>query len=156
MTTKIYMQFGDIKGLASDPTHKGWIELVSCNYSANRSVTQTSGSSNRSVGTASLSSITITKEMNIASQRMFTEAHAGSGTDMCVIHFVSAKGTYLEYKLSNAILVNYHVTHHTEANKPSEIFSINFTRIDTRYTPSAEEGGSPSSAGYDIPTAKNL
>ena len=39
MSTKIYLQFGDIKGLASDPNHNGWIELVSCNYSANRSVT---------------------------------------------------------------------------------------------------------------------
>ena len=156
MATRIYMQFGNIKGMASDPNHSGWIELISCNYSANRSVTQTSGSSSRSVGTASLSTITITKEMNIASQKMFSEAHAGPGTDLCVIHFVNANGTYLEYKLSNAILVSYHVEHNTEANKPYEIFSINFTRIDTRYTPSAEEGGSPSSAGYDIPTAKNL
>jgi type VI secretion system secreted protein Hcp len=155
MGTKIYMQFGDIKGGVADKDHNGWIELKSCHYSADRPVSQTSGSTNRNVSSTNVSPIRITKDLNLASQKMFTEVHAGNGTDNCTIHFVDDKGTYLEYKLSKALLTSYDVNHSNNNAKPTESYTLYFSRIDTRLTPT-DGSGSPSSAGYDIPTAKNL
>ncbi len=143
------MQFGNIKGSTSDKNHKNWIELQSCHYSSIRSVTQETGSNNRSVAKPSVSHLSITKEMNISTQGIFKEAHDGHGTDVCTIHFVNDKGVFLEYKLHKAVLADYEVTLATDSNVIHETFNIHFTVIDSRHTPS-EPGNVPSSAGYDI------
>ncbi len=98
MGTKIYMQFGSIKSTTTDSNHKDWVELQSCHYCVTRPVTQSSGSSNRTIGTANVSSLLVKKRMNLATQDIFKEAHGGSGASDCTIHFVGDKGTYMEYR----------------------------------------------------------
>ncbi len=155
MSTKIYLQFNDIKGTATDLNHKDWVELLSCDFNASRHVSQTSGSANRTVSTAELSSINFTKTMNLSSQKLLAEVLAGKGANQCTIHFVDDKGTYLEYKLSNAVLAHYSVLHSSAQNRPTESFALHFSRFESRFTPT-DGLGSPASSGYDIQTAKAL
>ena len=155
MSTKIYMQFNDIQGNGTEVEHTNWIQLNSCNFSTHRPISQESGVTNREIGTTSISSMSISKKMDVSSQKILSEAFGGFGADVCTIHFVSGNGTYLEYKLSNAVITSYNVNH-TEGNYDVtyEAFTINFTRIETKYT--EEKDSASIRAGYDIPTAKNL
>ncbi len=155
MTTKIYMQFGSIKGDVCEPKHKEWVELESCSYSSKRGIEHETGSSKRTIGHTSVSSIQITKLVNLSSQPIFNEAHGGNGTDVCTIHFVNDKGTFLEYKLHKAILCDYECSIVSNADlPPHETFNIHFTMINTRYIP--QDTNSPRSAGFDMETGKLL
>ena len=156
MSAKIYMQFNDIQGNGTEAEHKNWIPLSSCNFSIDRCVSQESGSEKLEFGVPSVSSLSITKNMDISSIKMISESFGGFGTDICTIHFVGEHGTYQEYKLSNAVISSYTMQASQGCfTAPHESFTISFTRIETKFIP--KEKGSPSiCAGYDIPTAKIL
>jgi type VI secretion system secreted protein Hcp len=156
MATKVYLQFDDIKSTVAEPNHKGWVEMDSYSYSAHRSVSQTSGSSNRNISQASISSIKLTKKMNLATQGIFKQAHGGQPIEKCVLHLVGDGKTFMEYTLHKPIISDYEV-HFTAANmvEPSETITIHFTRIDTRYIPTDASNG-PINAGYDLEQAKVL
>ena len=155
MSAKIYMQFNDIKGDAAEQNHTNWIRLHNCSFGVSRYVSQESNSEKREIGNASVSSLQIIKTMDISSQKILSEAFGGFGADVCTIHFVGENGTYLEYKLTNAVISSYDVNHIEGNYSPTESIRINFTRIETKYI-TEENGGSSICAGYDIPTAKNL
>lgn len=151
-TTRIYLQFGDIKGTATDLKHKDWVELNSCSFGFNRSITQNTGSGARSVGAPSVGNLSLTKDMNLATQQIFAEAIAGKGVDSCLIHFVGDNNmTFMEYKLLKPIMCDYHVSVSRNGGEPSESFSISFTAIETTYSPTT---GSNRKAGYDVQQAK--
>ena len=156
MSANIYMQFNDIQGNGIEKNHTNWIELNSLNFSVSRHVSQESGSAKREIGIPSLSSLSITKNMDISSMRMISESLGGFGTDVCSIHFVGEHGTYLEYKLSNAVISSYTMQASEGCfTEPYESFTISFTRIETKFIPKEKDSASIC-AGYDIPTAKNL
>ena len=154
MSAKIYMQFNDIQGNGTEAEHTNWISLSSCNFSVSRCISQESGSEKREIGITSLSSLSITKEMDISSIKMFSESLGGFGSDVCTIHFVNGNGTFLEYKLSKAVISSYNLHASEGCATAHESFTINFTRMETKYT--AEKNSPSICAGYDIPTAKNL
>lgn len=156
MPAKIYMQFNDIQGNGIEPNHLNWIELNSLNFSVSRCVSQESGSAKREIGVPSLSSLSITKNMDISSMKMISESLGGFGADICTIHFVGENGTYLEYKLSNAVISSYTMqASQGYSAEPYESLSISFTRMETKFIPK-EKDAAAICAGYDIPTAKNL
>lgn len=155
MTKKIYMQFNDIQGNRVGADHANWIELNSLDFSASRYVSQEAGVEKREIGNTAISSLHISKTIDKSSQKLLSEVFGGFGTDVCTIHFVIENKTYLEYVLRNAVLSSYNVIHSTDSySMPSESFTINFTRIETKYI--EENDSSSICAGYDIPTAKNL
>ncbi|MCG8426953.1 MAG: type VI secretion system tube protein Hcp, partial [Chromatiales bacterium] len=83
----------------------------------------------------------------------FAEACVGQGKT-AQIHMVqtSSSGieTYMEYTLTNTLISGYNVM--SNGDRPVEAISLNFTRVEMKYTPWNEqhqpEGAVP--AGYDV------
>lgn len=157
--SKIYMQLSGIEGDVTCEKHKGWIQLDALSFGTGRSVSQEAGSGKRNIGTASVSGISCSKIMDKSTPRLFTESVSSTALK-CVIHFIHGNNAkeFMEYKLENAIISNYRVSFNAQMKSPSESFEISFTKIESIHTQFDEDGKptSPTSAGYDIGTAKKV
>ena len=74
------------------------------------------------------------------------------------IHLVntgSPGNTYVEYTLTNSLISGYSVS--TGGDRPSELISINFTKIEYKHIPydGANKAGTPVTVSYDLSTTKS-
>lgn len=160
--TFVYLKLGNIKGESKADNYDGWIELDSFNFGVNRGVTTPTGKSgNREATAPSISEITVTKVIDSTSVPLFVEAAVG-GAQEAHIHFVEGDSetsrTYLELTLANTIVSSLSQSITAGSDPGSEKVSLNFTKIEMRYTPYDKSGkaGSPIVGGYDISSGKKL
>src|SRR5215203_763377 len=103
-----YVKYGDIKGDVTADGHKGsdgWFEVNSFQWGVGRGISSPVGNSaDREASAPSVSEITMSKAMDVASYRLLDEALQGEGL-LCEIHFCKTdKGvleTYVSYKLED-------------------------------------------------------
>ena len=158
----IYIKYGDIKGDVTADGHKGsdgWFEVNSFNWGVGRGISSpTGGSADREASAPSVSEITVSKSMDIASYAILNEALQGEGLG-CEIHFCKTdKGvleTYASYILEDCMVSGYSVS--SGGDRPTETLSINFTKIEYKYTPYDDQhkAGKPVPVTYDLLTATN-
>lgn len=155
----IYMKIEGIDGDVTHQEHKNWLDISSLQWGVGRGISTPVGSAkNREASEPSISEVVVTKLMDASSVKLFTEACTGQKGKKVQIHLVSTGNpgkTYMEYTLENALVSGYSVS--TNGDRPSESISFNFTKIETKYTPSGEgnDTGSPVTASYDLATAKS-
>lgn len=157
----IYLKFkdGSIKGNVTAEGHNdGWIELHSFQFGVGRGIGSPVGkASNREASEPSVSEVTVTKTTDETSPLLFQEAVIGKSKDV-IIHFVRTSAdkleTYLEYTLTNTLVSGFSLSSGGDA--PSESVSLNFTKVEVKYTPFDDKhaAGTPVPAGYDMATAK--
>lgn len=150
----IFMQFEGIKGNVSAKDHDKWIELSSCSFSASRGIGSPTGrSADRKASVPSITELLITKECDESSALLFQAALVGEGKKV-VIHYVrtsdSVLEVFLEVTISNA-LVSHFSTNSTGEN-PSESISLNFTKIEYKFTPFTPDHrpGTPTPTNFDF------
>lgn len=157
----IYMQFADLPGTVTESSHRNWIEINSFTFGAGRGITsRTPGNTtNREASTVSISEISVSKEMDETSPKLFTLACIGTGKqvkiDFC--RTGSAPLVYASYELSNALVSSYSVSGDGSGQNPRENLTLNFDKITFKYTPytAAGEPGSPITSTYDLVAAKS-
>ena len=126
-----------IKGASQVDGHKDWVVVDSLQFGVGRSITSVGGGSDRETSNPSFAEITCTKSTDIASADLYFQAVAGKSLGKCEIHFVQTSGTdskgqvYLILELDEAIVSSYSVS--SGGERPSESFSINFTKISYQY-----------------------
>lgn len=156
----IYIKYEGIDGDATHDKHKKWIDVDSLQWGTGRAImTQTGRTSGREASEPSVSEVTFTKSLDAASAHLFTEATTGAAGKKVEIHLVSTGSPgdiYLTYELTNALVSGYSVS--SGGDRPSESVSVNFTKIEMKYTPFDEKhkAGSPIPAGYDMTTTKKV
>lgn len=154
----IYLKFGKITGNVTEGEHKDWITVSSVQWGVGRGISTPVGSSaNREASAPSVSEVVITKEMDIASTALFMESVKGNKGEEVKINIVatgSPPRLFCTYTLSNALVSGYSVS--TGGDRPTESISLNFTKLEFKYTPSTEENkqGTPVTVAFDISTAK--
>ena len=155
----IYVQYGTIKGNVTEKGHTEWVEVGSFQYGVGRGIGSPVGkAANREASAPSISEITVSKEMDKSSFAWMQEALKGKGV-VCTIHFCSVDADqlrmYAEYKLENCMISGYSVN--SGGDRPSESISINFTKIEYKYTPFDDTGkqGKAVPVTYDLTTAQN-
>jgi type VI secretion system secreted protein Hcp len=146
----------DIKGGVTTSSFEGQILINSFRFGIGRGVTSAiGGSSNREASTPSVSEVSLTKDLDEATGGLVKEAYNGAGKATAVISFVRTDGTggkaFLVYTLSQVMLSGWS----TEAGPngaPSEAFSLNFTKVETKIIPQTADGGagSPFVVTYDL------
>jgi type VI secretion system secreted protein Hcp len=153
----IYMKFAGIDGQTTAKGHEKWIELNSLQFGVGRGISAPTGSSaNREASAPSVSEIVVTKLTDATSPLFFQESVVGKGKTVNV-HFVRTSAdqleTYLELTLTNTLVSGYSVSSGGDA--PSESISLNFTKIEVKYTPynADHSKGTPVPAAYDMATA---
>lgn len=155
----IYLKYDGIDGEATHDKHKQWIDVSSMQFGIGRGIATPSGAvANREASEPSVSEITISKQMDAASPKLFTESATGAVGKKVQIHLVSTGSpgnTYVEYTLTNALISGYSVS--TGGDRPVESISINFTKIEYKLTPydAKNTAGTPVTVSYDLATTKS-
>lgn len=156
----IYMQIEGISGNVTAKGHEKWIEVNSCQFGVGRGIGSPTGrDSNREASAPSISEVVVTKSTDETSPHIFQEACIGKGKKI-VLHFVrtaaSALETYFEATLTNTLVSGYSVS--SGGDNPTESVSLNFTKIEVKYTPYTKDhvAGTPVPAGYDMALATKV
>jgi len=157
----IYVKYGDIKGDVTADGHKGsegWFEVNSFQWGVGRGISSpTGGAADREASAPSVSEITVSKPMDIASYALLNEALQGEGL-ACEIHFCKTdKGVlekYASYILEDCMVSGYSVS--SGGDRPSETLSFNFTKIEYGFLGlnDKNEGVQSPKLIYDVSAAK--
>ena len=158
----IYMEYAGIKGNVTDESYKDHIAVHSFQFGVGRGIASPDGSSkDREASTPSVSEIVITKSFDISSVKLFEESLMGKGKKATIKWALTAPGegateTFLEYTLENCLVSGYSVS--SGGDNPSESISLNFTKIEMKYTPSAADNVSeaPQPFGWNLGTQRKV
>jgi type VI secretion system secreted protein Hcp len=152
----------DIKGEATEDTHKGWIAIDSINVSANRAgdVQVGSGQEKRHKNPPNLAPVSITRTYDKASPLLFNASVVGEPTDVYIDCLEPPPGPdkppnlYLSLALRACIISNYSMA--VSAGGPTENLSLSYTAVNIDYTPYDETGKASDKARgfFDLLTGK--
>lgn len=126
----VFLKYGTIKGDATEPAHRGWIELGSVQLGSFRRI---SSDRERPHASPSITDITATKRSDGASVALQREALTGKAVD-AVIDFVDGGGSvFLRLELSGTMISSWSIT--GGGDTPTESLTLNFTKIEFKNTP---------------------
>lgn len=154
----IYLQLDGIQGDATHQAHQGWTDISSISWSLQREMNTLVGASqNREGKQPSVGHVTLTKTSDRSTPKLITEAAAGQAGKIAKIHLVttgSPGNTYLEFTLSNVLFSSYTIG--SKGDRPSESITLDFTKIETKYTPTdtGNAGQGPVISSFDLATAQ--
>ncbi len=153
----IYLKYSspDVKGDVTTQGFADQIEISSMQLGIGRAIGSPTGKSgNRESSTPSVSEIVITKAFDNASGGLLKEALGSSTKASVVISFVrtdeGGAKTYLLITLTDVAISGFSIS--SGGDRPSESVSLNFTKIETKFTPTKPDGtdGSPFPVTYDL------
>ena len=155
----IYLHVEGLEGDVTAAGHEGWIECESMDFGVSRSISTKTGSSQERESTAPmLSDVTIVKNMDKGTPKLFEQACIGTSklVKLDLVQTGEQLDTYMSYELTDS-LISAHATS-TAGDRPSESVSFNFTKIEMKYTPydNKHKPGSPIPAGYDVSLGKKI
>lgn len=133
----IRLQFdGDkIKGDSITAGHEKWITIDSIQWGVGRSISARAGGTDRETSNPSHSEITFAKSADIASTALMAQATGGLSLKKATIHFLNTHENkpqiYMQIDLHEPIVSSYSAS--SGGDRPSESFSLNFTKIVTFY-----------------------
>jgi len=131
----IFLKIGDIKGESTDRDHKDWIDVLSVSFGASSSGSgETSGTRYDSTGRTAFSDISITKEIDKSSPKLFELVASGERIRGDVtLQKVTSEGTpYVTATLTNVIVSDYSIGG-SEGSVPTESISLNYETINFSY-----------------------
>jgi type VI secretion system secreted protein Hcp len=154
----IYLKMDGVDGDVTEDSHKKWIAVDSFQLGVGRGVSTPVGDAkSREASMPSISEITVTKQMDGASPNLLGLALSDTSGKKVLIEFVKAGKTneiYLHYELTNTLISGYSIS--SGGDRPSESLSLNFTKIQEKYSGYDEENKNPNPVikGYDLATGK--
>lgn len=151
---------GKIKGDSTYADHDKWVQVSSAQMGVGRGISSSSGGGDRETSTPSFSEVTMSKNADVASVDLFVESAGGRDPKKAEVHFCNVEGdkvnVYMSWELENALISSWSVT--SGGERPSESFSVNFTKIKVAYN-RFEPGGKVtkiSPKGWDLEKDKQL
>lgn len=157
MPADFYLKIGDIEGDSTVSGHEGQIELMSVNLGANMPIGSRSSGGSATTGKVSLSDVSVVKQTDKASTKLFLACCSGTHYDQAVISINRPDGQgnlveYANWTLEDVVVSSY--THGAAGTDvPVENLSLNFGKITFTYTPTdpatAASQGSLTS-GWDV------
>ncbi|MBB3221234.1 type VI secretion system tube protein Hcp [Pseudoduganella umbonata] len=126
-----------IKGTSTVAGHAEWITIDSIEMGVGRAISSSGGGADRDTSNPSFSEISLSKATDIASADLFMQAVCGMSLGKAELHFIHTGGAdkkeqvFLKIELEEAIVSSYSVS--SGGERPSENFSINFTKISYQY-----------------------
>ncbi len=156
----VYLKYEGIDGEATHEKHTKWIEVQSLQFGVGRGIsTPTGGATNRESSQPSVSEVVITKMLDNSSTALFAESVTGTVGKKVEIHLVNTGDpgdTYVEYTLTDSLISGYSVS--SGGDRPSESISINFTKIEFKFTAfdAKNKTASPMVVGYNMATGKKI
>jgi type VI secretion system secreted protein Hcp len=133
----IYMKYGNIDGSVTTEGFTKWVELSSCQLGVGRAIASAARSEeNREASEPSISEITVTKNMDTSSLKLFEEGLASTMDNKVEIVFTTTTKNqvqeFLRYELTHVGLSGYSMSSGGEGI-PTESLSLNFTKIMMKF-----------------------
>jgi type VI secretion system secreted protein Hcp len=156
----IYLKYASIKGPVTTEGFKDWIEVQSFQWGVSRSIgTAARNSTSREHAEPVIAEITLTKQSDISSPKLFLDSVAGKLDSKVTIKFTTTtKGkvdTFSTYDLEGAGIAHYHLS--SGGDMPTESLSLNFTKISYTFIGMDPAiSGSPETVGYDLTQMKTI
>ena len=156
----IYLHVEGLEGDVTAAGHEGWIECESMDFGVSRSISTQTGSSQERESTApTFSDVTIVKNMDKCTPKLFEQACIGTSklVKIDLVQTGEQLDTYMSYELTDSLITS-HATSSAGEGRPTESVSFNFTKILMKYTPydNKHKPGSPIPAGYDVRLGKKV
>lgn len=156
----IFVKYGELKGEATADGYKEWVEVNSFQWGVGRGISAgVGGGSKREATAPSISEITMTKTMDAFSPLLLKESIGGKAmevkVDMTQTDDSGKHIAYQKYILTNTLVSGYSTS--SGGDRPSESFSLNFTKIDSEYL-KVDDQFKPETTGhviYDLSMAKS-
>ncbi len=161
----IYMKVDGIDGHVTTKGYEKWIELNSLHFSVNRKLSTKPGNVyDRESTKPVFTEVMVDKSMDKTTPKLFEQACVGKAISKVEIH-ICQTGTdkispYMQYTLHDVLMSHYQVLGEDkcEGAAPTESASLNFDKIEMKYTPfdAKHNAGSPIPAGYDLSTGTKI
>ena len=154
----LFLKYGSVEGDVETSGYEKWIDINSFQWGVGRGIASPVGSSaDREASAPSVSEITISKNMDKATNKLLEESLGGEmNTEVQIAYATTGKDTvkeFIRYILTNTAVSGYSVS--SGGDRPSESLSLNFTKIEIKYTSLAvDESGNPASTNYNLATQK--
>jgi type VI secretion system secreted protein Hcp len=151
------LEIDGIKGESSDTTFPESLEVESWSFGVSSTNSPTGGGA----GKATFKEFTITKRMDKSSPLLYLSCASGTHIANAVLHCrkTSNTGQVEYYKVTMTdIVISSVQTSGGPGGLPTESFSLNYAKIEWRYTPDSRDGtpAQPVVAGWDLATNKKL
>jgi type VI secretion system secreted protein Hcp len=129
--TEYFLKIDGIAGESQDATHKGWIEVASYGVHATNATKPTA----KAKGKVSFNPMVITKPVDTSSPTLFLACAAGKHFTKATLSMRASNGKtdYLTVSLTGVLISSYS-QNAADAATPTEQFSLNFTKIEMKYT----------------------
>lgn len=151
-----FLKIEGIPGESTDSAHKGEIDLLSFSWGESQRSSIAGGGG---VGKVQMQDFHFTKQLDAASPLLMLHVATGK-------HYPEATLTcqgggekpheYLVIKLQDVLISSYHIG--GSSGIPTDQFSLNFTKIEFKYTPQRPDGtaGTPVKTGWDLKANKGI
>lgn len=157
----IYMKFDGIEGNVTKSKYEGWTDIETLSHNAHRSISTEVGSAhNREAAEPVLGEFVLTKKADVSSPNLFIQSVTGNSGKTVIIELQTTgdpSETYIRYELTNALISSYELSHSKDsAYRPFETLTINYTKIEMKYTPTDAENAAQNNivVEYDLATTK--
>ena len=161
----IFLKLEGIESDSTDKNHKGsdgWIACDSFTGGTTRPMfLETGGGPIRETSTADLHEIGLCMKMHKGSPKVFMASLMGPAKKGTIHVTRSGDPTgsknHLEVELTDVFVTGYSVDCAPD-DTPFESITLNFTKIELKYTPNGPDGkpGSPTPCGFDKKTGKKI
>ncbi|MGH1487487.1 MAG: Hcp family type VI secretion system effector [Cellvibrionaceae bacterium] len=157
-----FLHIEGIPGEVSDANHKGWIDLVQWTWGVSRQITSsTSTQGDRESSNATITDLTLVRNMDKATPKIFIETCCGRGKTIKLVQTKTGAGNgsdvFIEYTLKNALISNYQIDATNEgSSRPREEITISFVDVDMKYTQYDEDGNAEAPLAVGFNTATNI
>ncbi|MBV9833233.1 MAG: type VI secretion system tube protein Hcp [Alphaproteobacteria bacterium] len=155
----IYMKYGPINGSTTAASHEQWITCNSVQWGGSRSIgTATGSAKNREASMVSVMEVIVTKDQDNSSPELLKRSYVGTDGEDVTLHLTTTSNqgvnTIMELKLTNTLVSNFSAS--SAGDRPMEMVSMNFTKIESTFHNQALEGteaSDPFTVTYDLATA---
>lgn len=161
MSVDIYLKIEGIPGDCEKDGHKDEIELQSFSFGVTNHGSFHKGGMGGGSGKASISDITVTKEVDKASPMLFQACATGMHIKEATIYSQKAGGknapvTYYTIKMTDLLVSSHQNSGSGGSDAIFENVTMNFARLDFEYTGQTETGGkgAPVKAFFDVRKAQ--
>jgi type VI secretion system secreted protein Hcp len=154
----IYLKYEGIDGDTTEHKHMKWIEVMSVQFGVGRAIsTRTGAAHSRESSEPSVSEVTIVKQLDASTPKLFVESCTGNKGKKVEIEYVTTgqeSEVPLRYELTDVLVSGYSIS--SSGDRPTESVSLNFTKVEMKYTPynAKHEPGTPVTVSYDLAGTK--
>lgn len=161
MAVDMFIQIGDIKGEATDKTHKEKIDVLAWSWGLSNSGTTHHGMGGGS-GKANVQDLSFTKYVDSASHALLGACSNGQHFDDAhlIVRKAGGKGVAIEYikiDMTEVMVTSVSTGGSGGEDRLTENVTLNFAKVEFKYTPQKPDGspGTPLPMAYDIAANSN-